>query len=250
MLSIQTFENPGVASGDGIFIPLASLPGVLSSDLNEVISLEERTSKITLAMLEQSLSYLSDPSNPKLGFSASKGNPAGSGINRITQNFIFTSLVLANIKTRVVTSLPTPVSGLGRFSFADIFPGSLKVADLDPVDAGITIGVDRLLVLNNLTVGDLNITGVSDNRNLFDAILFHLTKDRELRSATVPSAVINSSLSGFAASAIPPTFTAVNSGIDFTQIDSLTILQRSYSLTLELELNQTTQTFDVRVATA
>jgi hypothetical protein len=250
MLSLQTYDAPGTVTGDSIFIPLSALPGVLVTDLQQSVPLEERTSKVTLAIIEQAFSYFATPSNARLGFTATKGNPAGSGSNRITQNYVFAVQLLVNAKIRSISTLPTPISGAGSFSLADIFPGALSLVDQDPVDEGIVFPVANLQDLKDLTPDDINIDGGSDNRQLFDAILLHLVKDRENRSATVPSAIVNGSLSNFASSTIPTTFNPDNSGIDFDNVDSLTILQRSYSLTLELELNQLTQTFDVRVATA
>jgi hypothetical protein len=249
MLGFQFSDAATTAAAIGIFIPIAALNGLSAAELATAVPAAEKFGKTSLAMLERLNSYLSSTS-PKLGFSATKGNPSGTGENRITQNYTFTSQVLANVKDGVVTTLPVPVSGLGKFSFADVFPGAINVASGDAITAGVLIPIASLAQYRALVPADITISGTSDNRWLVDSLLTHFARDRDLRSATVSSAFINTSFSGFAASAVPASFTALNSGIDFAEIDSLAILQRSFAVTVELELNQSTQTFDVRVATA
>jgi hypothetical protein len=250
MLGFNFYGAAGTAAAAGIFIPIAALGGLSAAELGIAVPAAEKTGKTVLAILEGFNSYLSNTTTPKLGFTASKGNPAGTGVNRITQNYTFTSQILANAKSGLVTTLPVPFSTVGKFSFADVFPGSTSVASGDAVGVGVLIPTASLTPYRALNSADTTISGTSDNRWLVDALLGHLSKERDLRAATIPSAIINSSLSNFAASPIPASFTVANSGIDFLEVDSLSILQRSYSLTLELELNQSTQTFDVRTATA
>jgi hypothetical protein len=243
----------GNAVNDGVFLPIASLPGLTAAELAVGESDNTKQGKSVYAVLNQLYAILSATTFNALGFSAAKASPSGVGTDLLNQNFSFTSQKLINFNNDTVGDIPVPTSGanlgLGKFSIADIFAGAVVVAAAGAVaGAGIIIPTSLLTPYTSLTQAGLVVSGVSDNRNWFAALFDYLGNDLITRSSTIASAVTARSASTISASAIPAAYTdatAPTSGILTADLPARGLVGKSYSVTIQLKLNQASQTFDV-----
>jgi hypothetical protein len=252
-MSFEYFDASGTAVADGVFIPLTGVSGLLAAELASGQAADLKLSKCVYALLEKAYEIMSPTAFRKLGFTTAKASPAGAGTNLINQNFSFTAQKVAKYDTDTITMIPLPTSGanngLGKFSISDLFAGATKVAAGGAVAAaGFLIPTALLTNYSSLTHAGITISGTSDNRDWFAALLDWLGNAVALRSATVPSAITARSAS--APSATNPSgdlIAATNptSSIPSDQVDRHAILSKSYSITVQLALNPSTQTFDV-----
>lgn len=257
-LQIEYFDVSGIATNAGVFIPITALPGVLATELAPSISVPLKQSKVHLAMLNRIFDVVSLTTFIALGLTVTKNTPNGTGVNRIAQTFTATWQKVVDLSSNSLSVIPVPSTGantaVGDFSLLDIFPSAAKVAAADPVpSAGIVIATIPLAQYDgDLTQANITISPSSDNRNYIFALLTYMAIAMDLRSPTVPSAVSGLSASAIGASAIPTAFTQLTdptSGINALDLPKLGLITKSLSYTIELEMNTTSQTFDVRVAT-
>ncbi len=257
-LSLEYFDAAGTAAADGVFVPVAALPGVLAAELAAAQSAGTKEGKALFALLNQALIILSPTTFNKLGFTAAKATPNGAAADVINQSFTFTWQKLVNLDTDTVGMVPEPStganSGLGSFSVSDVYPGAVKVASGGAVSgAGVVIQTAGLTPYGSLTHAGLTISGSSDNRDWFAAFLDHCAVDAAVRSTTVASAITAASVSAIGATTIPAAYyqaTDPLSGIAAADVPKRGLITRTLSYTLQLLLNQSTQTFDVNVVTA
>ncbi|MEE3716285.1 hypothetical protein V2H45_05955 [Tumidithrix elongata RA019] len=252
-MSFEYFDAAGNATNDGVFIPVAALPGVLATELAAAQPATTKLSKAIFAILNQIYDTISPTTFNALGFTASKANPSGAGTDLLNQNFSFTAQKLINFDTDTVSQVPVPSTGantgLGKFSISDIFAGAAVVAAAGTVaGAGIVIPTSLLLPYTSLTHAGLTISGTSDNRDWFAALFDFLGNDLPVRSSTVASAVTARTASAIAATTIPAAYvdaTAPTSGILVADLPARGLVSKSYSLTIQLILDQSSQSFDV-----
>lgn len=257
-MSFEYFDAAGTAVAEGVFIPIAAVPGLVASELASGQAAGTKLGKSVFALINQIYNTLSPTNFNKLGFTVSKGNPAGVGADIINQNFGFTAQKLLNLKTDAISMIPEPTSGansgLGSFSLSDVFAGAVKVAAAGAVSgAGVLIPTALLATYSSITQGGITISGSSDNRDWFAALFDWLGNGLAVRDASTASAVIARSASAISAVAIPANFTQTTdpvSGILAADLPVRGLISKSYSVTVQLQLNQTTQTFDVLSTTA
>lgn len=257
-LDIQYFDAAGTSTIAGVFIPLLALTGIVSTELADSEPIATKEGKVILSLLNRIFDVVSQPSFIALGLTITKNTPAGTGANRISQTFSATYQKLVDLSSNTVELIPVPSVGanaaVGDFSLLDIFPNAEKVAAAGAVSgAGIVIATSPLadydseMIQANITIGVS-----SDNRNYISALLTYIAVSSILRSASVVSAITALTNSAIGAIAIPANFTQPTdpvSGILAADLPKLGLITKTLSFTVELELNNTSQTFDVRVAT-
>lgn len=259
-LGFEFFDAAGNPVADGVFIPVAALPGVSAAELAAGEPAATKEAKVLLAMLNQFFNVLSPAAFNKLGFAVTKSAPAGIIADVFNQTFSATWQKLVNLDDNTVSMIPEPGTGantgLGSFSILDVFPGSAKVAAGavgGATGAGVVIQTVSLTPYGSLTHAALAIAAGSDNRDWFSALLDHLALDAVIRTASIASAVTAATASAVGAIAIPAAFTATpdpTSGILAADLPKRGIITRTLTYTVQLLVNQTTQAFDVRVVTA
>jgi hypothetical protein len=254
----EFFDAAGSATNEGVFLPVSSFFGLSAAELADTQAGHLKLGKAVLAILEKLYSVLSPTAFNKLGFTVSRANPTGAGNNLINQNFGATAQKLLNFNSDTIAMIPEPAvganTGLGSFSIADIFPGAAVVAAADAVAAaGVVIPTALLIPYSSLTHAGLTISGTSDNRDWLAALFDFMGNELPLRSATQASAIVGTSASAIAASAIPANFTTLPdpiSGIVVADLPTRGLASRSYSFTIQLLLNVVTQTFEVNSVVA
>lgn len=254
--SFQYLNASGTAAADGVYIPVAALPGVLASELAAAEPAPAKAGKVLLALLNRIFAILSPSTFGKLGLAVAMAAPAGVAPNIWNQSFTMNWQKMVNLDTNTIEQIPVPTSGansgIGKFSVLDVFPSAAKVASGDSLSgAGIVIPTSALTPNTSLTHAGLTISATSDNREWFMALLDHLAIDADVRSATQQSAIIAATASQIGASAIPANFTQATdpvSGILAADLQRRGLITRTLSYTIQIVGNQTTQTFDVNVA--
>jgi hypothetical protein len=254
--SFQYLSNSGTAAVDGVYIPVANLPGIVASELATTESTPAKAGKVLLALLNRIFDVLNPSSFGKLGFTVAKTAPAGVAPDIWNQTFIFTWQKMVKLDTNTVEQIPVPTSGtnsgVGSFSVLNIFPDATKVATNDSISgAGVVIPTSALTSYSSLTHTGLTISANSDNREWLAGLLDHLAVDADVRSPNQQSAIITASASQIGALPIPANFTQGTnpvSGILPADLPRRGLIVRTLTYTIQCIANQTTQTFDVNVA--
>jgi hypothetical protein len=216
-----------------------------------------KESKVFLAIANQVFNTITSPGFRALGFSATKSAPSGVAPDIFRQSFAFTWQKLLNLDTDSLSAIPVPTTGananLGKFSVLDLFPGASKLAAAAAVPgAGIVVQTSGLSSFSSLTHANLNISASSDNRDWLAALLDYFAVSVSVRSATTASGVVAATASPLGGVAIPANFFAATdplSGLLSTEVPKSGLITRTLNYTIELQLNQVDQVFDVRVAT-
>ena len=254
---LEYFDADGSAVADGIFIPVANLPGLTSAELAAAQPATTKESKSIFAILNAIFATVSPSAFNKLGFAVTRGNPAGSGDNVFSQTFTHTWQKLVNLDAATIGVVPVPGSGansgLGDFSIVDVFPGAAKIAAAASTGgAGIVIPTAELLGFTSLTHAGLTVSGSSDNREWFNALSDAMANAVSVRSATVSSALTAATVGTINALAIPTAYTQATdpiSGILLADVPARGLITRINTFVVQSVLNQAAQTFDVNIAT-
>lgn len=253
-LLIEYFSAAGNAVAAGVFIPIAALPGILNGG-ELAVGQAARESKILLSICNGIFVTLNPTNFDKLGFAVTKGQPAGAGTDIINQNYSYTNQFMVNHAANTLLQIPVPTTGsfanVGKFRIVEVFPGAVTVAAGGAV-AGPGIVIPELDEYGGPTqaaVAASIVDADGDDRQWFAGLLQMITDQSTVRTTTDASAVIVKSRSNAAGVTPTPAFT--DSTNPTTAILAADLSRRSffsvtYSMTLQLELNQTTQTFDVR----
>lgn len=259
-LNLEYFPTPGIAANDGVFIALTDLPGLTAAEI-QPISIG-RESRFVLSFLNQLYRKVQDIINKPLGLSISKASPVGAGADLINQNFNLTQVYDINLLNNIVDDIPTPTvganAGFGEFRFDSAFPGSLNVllAGTNTGFPGVLIPSSMILAYGGTFIGTyggspaLNL----DNRALFAAIMRMIVDNVTLRTPTTQeSAVIAATKSNTTVFTPPAAFTTLpnpTSGLTSEQIKHHSFISVSYSITLQLKIDDFNQTYDVNVSEA
>lgn len=257
MLNLEFSDAAFNPTVDSLFIPVADLPGVDAAELAAAEDYATKEGKALLAFYNQLHSTVSPAAFGKLGLTVTKGTPAnGGGIDLVNQ--VFTVLVqsMVDLAASALTPIPVPTagdnSGIGDFAIADIFPGAVTVAASAATGAaGVAFPMSLITAFGGNAIGAANYATGQDNRADLFALLQSISGDVATRSADTQSAVVNRALGAVQATAIPAAFTqATNptSGIASAEVPFRGLIQRTASISIQLQLNQTTQSFDVHVA--
>jgi len=252
----QYLDASGTAAANGVYIPIAVLPGVLASELAASQPAPAKAGKVLLALLNRIFDILNPSNFGKLGMTVIKGVPSGVAPDIFNQTFTISWQKMVNLSTNTIEQIPVPTTGantgVGAFSILSVFPGAAKVAAGNDISgAGIVIPTNALTPYTSLSHTELTISASSDNREWFMALCDHLALDADVRSASQQSAIVAATASQVGALPIPANFTqATNplSGISPVDLPRRGLITRTLSYTIQCLMNQTTQTFDVHIA--
>ena len=254
-MAFEFLANGDPAAADGVFIPVADLPGVDGAEITGADSDGTKTGKVTLALLEALA--LSLVAAAPLGLTVSKASPSGAGQNLLNQGFTLQWQKLANLSANSIGMIPLPTTGAnagnGGVAVADLFPNAAKVAAAANAPAdGVLIPSADLETYGSPAYAGLNVSEGQDNRATL-AALFEVLGASAVRNASTESAVVQAAKSTPASSTIPTAFTAATdptSGIAAADAAQRALLSRNNTVSVQLELNPTTQSFDARSVTS
>lgn len=251
-ITFEQFSSSGSAVGAGLFIPVADLPGVTSSELNGTPS---GTEKALFAILNKVYNVLSPSNFDKLGFSVAKPNPTGVAADTVNQNYTLSNQLMIDLSTLSVDQVPVPSaganSGVGDIPLASVFPGASAVAA-----SGAVAGAGIVLLNSELSAyaAPAAATAVSgDGRQYLASLIAYLAGEASVRDGSTASSVISKSRSAATGFTPPANWTQSTdpvTGINASDLPVLAFITITYSLTVQLILNQSTQTFDVNLATS
>ena len=257
-LALEYFDAAGTATADGVFIPIANLPGLDAVELAAAEPIETKESKVLLALLNQIYDTISPTAFSALGLTMSKSTPTGGGAaDLVNLSFGSTWQKLVNLDTDTVSAIPVPTAGanvgLGDFGVADIFAGAAKVDAAEAVaGAGVVINTSGLTPYSSLSHADLTVAAGEDNRGWFMALVDHMATDTNVRSAAIATGITAATRGNVGAQVIPADFTAATdptTGISSTDLPKLGLITRTLSWTIQVALNQATQLFEVNAVT-
>lgn len=250
MLAFEQFSAAGVAAAAGLFVPVADLPGVLAAELDGSAAGRD---KALLAILNRFYDVLSPSNFDKLGFSVSKPNPTGQGTDLIAQNYSAVIQYAVNHEDGMVDMVPVPTAGanlgVGAIALDDLFPNAAAVVAAGATTAGIVIPNTEVAAYG----GPAAAVIPADARPYLASLYHYLVVESTSRSANDASAVTTKSRGSATGFTPPAAWTqAVDpvSGIAAASLPKMSFFSVSFSLTVQLLLNQTTQTFDVNTVTA
>jgi hypothetical protein len=251
-MALQILEALGTAAAAGIFIPRDNLNGLINdTELDDATPLNTRLSKFLasfLTTLQARLAANRADSNSLatgLGFTVTKGNPIGSGAGRFSQAFFVTSTTVIDNSDSTIGVIPVPTAGTnngkGVLPIADVFPDASAVASGGSIsEAGILIPHTDVDVYGAETT--TVVTNDVQSRKWFAAMFRMLFDTVPLRVAeSVESAVTVKTLNDIAPFALPANATA-------TTNPTTGLIESELPLLDIYTLDETTQTYDVRVA--
>jgi len=239
----------------GLFFPREDLPGINAGELADTQNEAIKQGKFALSFGAKVQEYLADTDNNVLGFSATVGK---ASINGTTSNMTYTvsAQYVARLDTKSLAVLPVPTTGSnvdeGKVAISALFPSAVDVAA-----QGAISGEGVLIPYADLTpyggADPASIASGTDNRDVLGAMVRALPANLTVRTATVASPVITvttAAPSTVALVAAATDATNPTTGIADDDRDRLGVLSFVTSWTVQILLNQTTQTFDVNSITA
>ncbi len=254
-MAFEFLASGDAAGADGIFFPASDLPGVDAAELTGADSDALKQGKATMALVEALVLGLAAAA--PLGLTVSKASPAGAGANLFNQGYTMQWQKLVNLSDNSLGMIPLPTAGAnagnGGVAVADLYPNAATLAAgaAAPAD-GISIPAAELASYGAPAFSGLNLAAGQDNRSVL-AALFEVLSSSETRSATVESAITTAAKSTPASSAIPAALTAATdptSGIAAADAPQRSLLSRNNTVSVQVELNPETQSFDARSVTA
>ena len=246
------FTTATNATHDGIFLPLADLPGLELSDLSLGVGVLE--GKLAYALLNSVFETvgLITP----LGFpTPEKSDPQGTGTNRYTEQITLRIYRLLDLRTQTISlpSLPTTgtYQGQGGLTLTDIWPGAAYLETGDSSGGAGVLIPDAWLADYGATGGDPAL----DSRGWVAAFLVALNHTVAVRSPSVASAITRKTdpttirLLGLTIPAEWVDATNPTTGIAPADLPYLRLVQEAVAIEYEILTTPDTQTYEVRVAT-
>lgn len=218
----------------GIFIPQADLPGITTAAELGNPNQERKVAYSICNRVHDALAGIPT----KLGISNSRSMSTGA-LDRINQSFLLTVLFVANHVDNTLSVLPLPGSNAGRVSLSALFPAAAIVGAEGAVP-GPGVVVPSVLITEN--GGSVPGAVANDARSWLNALYQSMVLGLE------PSeAVISPSRSSATGSTPAADFTGAGAttGLDADDLSRLSFFSLTYSVTLQISLNQSTQTFDL-----
>jgi len=228
-LAYEYFTGVDTAAAAGLFIPRANLPGMATSEFDDT-NIER---KVALAVMNALFSGLSTVTAP-LGLAVTKATPAGISADVINQGFTATVQYYADHGAGTVGVYPLPVGNAGLVSLESIFGSGISI-----VSAGGATN-EGVVIPNSVITsagGAVPANTTADARDWLQAILLDM-----VNNLTTSTAVPTRSRNTAAGVAIPTNLTTIT---NLTDASKLSFFSHTYSLTFQLSLNQSTQTFDL-----
>lgn len=219
----------------GLFIPIANLPGITQGSELADASKERKAAYSLLGQVFDRLDTLSS----KLGISNAKSQAVSTTVDRINQTFALTATFRTNHASNGIGPLPLPTGNAGSVPISTLFPAAALVAAEGAIPgAGI-------LVPNTMLsgYGVSALTNVANDGRQWIAGLCHsMVKDMDANAALV------SASRGTAVGVAPAAnFTGANAITGLTEADLAvsSFFSTTYTIGLQIALNQATQTFDL-----
>lgn len=228
-LAYEYFTGSSTAAAAGLLIPRANLPGMATGEFDDT----NKERKVALAISNALFSGVNAVTSP-LGLAATKATPTGISADVINQPFTTTVNYYADHAAGSVGVYPLPSGNAGLVSLQNIFGSGISI-----VDAGAAT-VEGILIPNTVITGSggaVPASTTADARDYLQALLLDMVNNIGTSTA-VPTRSRNTA-TGVAAPANLSTIT------NLTDAAKLSFFSHTYSLTFQLALNQSTQTFDL-----
>lgn len=252
----------GTATVAGIFIPRNNLSGLLTdSELADTEPKIKKDCKLLASFLTTLHATITDqraiPSSlvTALGLTITKGTPSGVDLGIFNQLFTASIAQIVDYETSTFYPIPVPTSGSnsgkGILKITDIFPDAVSVAVAGSIsEAGVLIPHADLDAYGAGTA--TNPTLDEQSRQWFAAMLRYLFNEIPIRTTTpaTPSALITKTLGTVSSFTLPTDALALTNpttGLDRAKTTVNDVYFRSLSFNIQYELNEQTQSYDVRV---
>lgn len=255
-MALEFFESSvGSPSGcsNGIFLPIADLPGVNAGELADSAPEETKQAKALLAMY---LAIADGLPNDTLGLTATRGS-TGSGLDLTNNTFTMVPTIYVDHESGVFDALPIPSvgtnTGVGGLAVTDIFANAVKVdADAAITGEGVVIPSSPLMRYGAPDYASLDPG--ADSRLWFLGFFQWVgsTADVALRSADTASAVVAKNRAGTSAVTLPGAATdATNPTTDLASGDlsKISVVSHNCTLSIQTKTDQLQQTVEVNVVT-
>jgi hypothetical protein len=230
--AVAAGSGNGVSAG--VFIPRTNLPGITTAT---ELSDSNKERKVAYSVLNKSNDALNLITN-KLGITNARSSAVGI-LDRINQTFSSTFQFAANHASNTLSMVPLPTSNDGLVTIANLFANAeILVAEDDVPSAGIVIPTALITAHGGTVPGSITV----DARSFLNALYASITLNLE------PNTAVISVLRGTAVGFTPPTnFTGTGAitGILEAALPQMSFYSVSYSVTLQIALNQESQTFDL-----
>ena len=250
------------APAAGIFIPRDNIVGLTAdSELADSVETIIKNCKFLagfLTTLQSTIAAkraISGSLITALGFTVTKGSPAGVESGVFNQTFTASIAQVIDYSTSTVYPIPVPTSGSnsgrGVLKITDVFPDAVSVASAGAIaEAGVLIPHTEVDAYGAVTA--TNPGNDTQSRQWFAAMLRYLFNEIPIRVTTpaTPSALITKTLGAvtpFTLAADALASTNPSTGLDPTKVSVNDVYLRPLSFNIQYLLNETTQTYDVRV---
>lgn len=254
--------SAGTASAAGIFIPRNNIAGLIAdSELADSVETIAKDCKFLagfLTTLQSTIAAnraITSSLITALGFTVTKGSPAGVESGVFNQAFTASVAHVIDYSNSTVYPIPVPTigsnSGRGVLKITDVFPDAVSVASAGSIaEAGVLIPHTEVDAYG--AVAATNPTNDTQSRQWFAAMLRYLFNEIPIRVTTpaTPSALITKTLGAVTPFTLPAdalASTNPSTGLDPTKVSVNDVYFRSLSFNIQYLLNETTQTFDVRI---
>lgn len=254
-MAFEFFDAAGAATANGLFIPIADLPGLTAAELapgdGQVL-----LGRSVFGLLKKIYSSLSPSAFNKLGVAVgnSETRPGTLLTNR---TYTYQASYVSNLSTNSITQIPVAGigvnSGLGKIALSSIFPAAAKVAAAaNTPGAGVLIPTADLVPYGGPLHAALDVSAGQDNRNYLAALFNWMCAGNNLqvRATGLPSAIIAATRGNPTAGTLPANATATSNpttGLFIEDIPLIFVSQVTYSITVQTIDNLATETFDVIV---
>lgn len=252
-LNFEYFETDGTAVAAGVFIPISDLIGISAGEFADSQSVATKDAKLAYSLANI---FTNGDLASALGLSAIANNIAGQSAVLSSKSYSFTVQYYADQESDVVDVLPLPIIGnqvgVGEVAFEDLFPNSVKVAA-----SGATVGEGVLIptsLVNDFGAplqASLNLA--NDCRSYIGALIRYMISVIPVRSASVASAITAKALNpttGVTLPAIATDATNPTTSINSADLPKLDFFSKTMTFTIQRIENESTQSYDVNVATA
>lgn len=252
-LNFEFFEGADTATAEGVYIPIANLPGVVAGEFADIESVQKKESKLIYAVLNK---IFSDGLASALGIALNTPTIVGQSGTLSSKAYTITAQYYADIENQVVNVLPVPTIGtqvgVGDVAMTDLFATSAKVAASGAVAGeGVVIPTALLVPYGSPAHASLNLA--VDNRDYLIALIRYMISEADTRSATVASAITAKSIGAVVGLTLPAVaYDATNptTGIEEAKLNKINTFSRAFNITIQRIENESAQTFDVNVVTA
>lgn len=217
----------------GIYIPLAGLKGLETADL----SAANRERRVAFCFVNQVYSALAAITNP-LGIGTTEANPIAAGPDKINKGYSLTVSYYVDHAAGNQGVYPLPASNTGRVTLENLFGSNVAAvtAEGGVTGAGIVIPTATITALGGTQPAN---TGSADARDWLQALYASMIDQLEDSSSIITK-------SRSVTVGITPPANLVNiSGITDAMLPSLSLFSHTFTLTVQIALDEAHHTFSV-----